>query len=278
MSPRWRRNDMSARAHFGHFHYNAQSLEHTHTHTHTRLTALFPGLPRWAGTRKVKPIWSLLKQEIVSGRGISWAICKSASHSKQTTTPAPHHSVFTGRVPFLPPNQQHQSTEVIKAPISKAMNIYWIDMTVNIAMVTQTGSAGQQVADAVALVSCWVSYEVMIVRDAWWWTWGVNKRYVQCTYYNRVMMMMTTMMMMIRCWWCEKSPEETGDLVNKLTTKHYTLGHLEDSNTAKFPDMVTTAISSDTEQRIRLAASCFLFVFDSNHSPKTRRDMGQTDG
>jgi len=29
--------------------------------------------------------------------------------------PAPHHSVFTGRMPFLPPNQQCQSTEVIKA-------------------------------------------------------------------------------------------------------------------------------------------------------------------
>jgi len=27
---------------------------HTHTHTHTHLTALVPGLPRWAGTRKVK--------------------------------------------------------------------------------------------------------------------------------------------------------------------------------------------------------------------------------
>ena len=26
---------MSARAHFGHFHYNAQSLEHTHAHTRT---------------------------------------------------------------------------------------------------------------------------------------------------------------------------------------------------------------------------------------------------
>jgi len=36
---------------------------HTHTHTHTRLTALFPGLPGSAGTRKVKPIWILLKQE-----------------------------------------------------------------------------------------------------------------------------------------------------------------------------------------------------------------------
>ena len=33
--------------------------------THTHLTALFPGLPRWAGTRKVKPIWILLKQETV---------------------------------------------------------------------------------------------------------------------------------------------------------------------------------------------------------------------
>ena len=45
-----------------------------HTHTHTRLTALFPGLPGCAGTRKVKPIGILLKQETVSGSGISWAI------------------------------------------------------------------------------------------------------------------------------------------------------------------------------------------------------------
>ena len=66
----------------------------THTHTHTRLTALFPGLPGWAGTRKVKPIWILLKQETVSGSGISWAICKSAPCSRQITTPAPHHSDF----------------------------------------------------------------------------------------------------------------------------------------------------------------------------------------
>ena len=65
-----------------------------HTHTHTRLTALFPGQPGWAGTRKVKPIWILLKQETVSGSGISWAIYKSAPCSRQITTPATHHSVF----------------------------------------------------------------------------------------------------------------------------------------------------------------------------------------
>ena len=70
-------------------------------HTHTRLTALFLGLPRWAGTRKVKPIWILLKQETVSGSGISWAICKSAPRSRQTTTPAPHHSVFYRPDAFL---------------------------------------------------------------------------------------------------------------------------------------------------------------------------------
>ena len=36
----------------------------------------------------------LLEQEIVSGSGISWAICKSAPRSRQITTPASHHSVF----------------------------------------------------------------------------------------------------------------------------------------------------------------------------------------
>ena len=81
--------------------------------THTHLTAIFPGLRGWAGAKKVKPVWILLKQQTVSGSGIRWAICKSAPRSRQTTMPAPHHSVFhrPDRMPFLPPNQQRQSTE-----------------------------------------------------------------------------------------------------------------------------------------------------------------------
>jgi len=67
---------------------------HTHKHTHTRLAALCPGLPGWAGTRKMKPIWILLKQETVSDSGICWAICKSAPRSRQITMSAPHRSVF----------------------------------------------------------------------------------------------------------------------------------------------------------------------------------------
>jgi len=73
------------------------------THTHP-FNGPFPGLPRWAGTRKVRSIWILLpkvksvwilqKQVTVSDSGISWAICKSAPRSRQITTPAPGHSVF----------------------------------------------------------------------------------------------------------------------------------------------------------------------------------------
>jgi len=93
--------------------------------THTHLTAPFPGLPRWAGTRKVEPIWILLKQETVSGCGISWARCKSAPHSRQITMPAPHSSVFY-RPDALPATQptasKHWRHTVIMAVIIKMAN------------------------------------------------------------------------------------------------------------------------------------------------------------
>jgi len=66
---------------------------HTDTYTH-QFNGPFPGLPGWAGTRKVKPICILPKQDTASGSGTSWDICKSAPHSTQTTMPALHHSVF----------------------------------------------------------------------------------------------------------------------------------------------------------------------------------------
>jgi len=49
----------------------------------------------------------------VSGcSGISCTICKqSAPRCRQKTTPTPHRSIFTGRMFFLMPNQQCQSTE-----------------------------------------------------------------------------------------------------------------------------------------------------------------------
>jgi len=85
---------------------------HDNTHTHTRLTALFSGLPRWAGTRKAKAIWILLKQETVSGSGISWNICKSAPRSRQITMPAYHHSVLQAGCPSCHPTN---SIKALKA-------------------------------------------------------------------------------------------------------------------------------------------------------------------
>jgi len=46
----------------------------------------------------------------VSGSGISWAVCKSAPRSRQITCQHPTTLFFTGRMPFLPPNQQRLST------------------------------------------------------------------------------------------------------------------------------------------------------------------------
>ena len=85
---------------------------HARTHTHARLTALCPGLPGWAGTRNVKPICILLKQETVSGSGISWAICKPAPRSRQITMLAPHRSVFY-RPDALPATQPTEMTYIV---------------------------------------------------------------------------------------------------------------------------------------------------------------------
>ena len=87
------------------------SLSLSHTHTHTHLTALCPWLPRWAGTREVKPIWILLKQRrwvAVASAGLYAALHLEQTDNHASTPPL---SFFTGRMPFLLPNQQCQSTE-----------------------------------------------------------------------------------------------------------------------------------------------------------------------
>ena len=86
---------------------NFGSLRRHFVHLHTCLVALFrdyPGEPVPERQNRSGFYWSK------SGSGISWAICKSAPRCRQITMPAPHHSI-TGRMPFLPPNQQRQSTE-----------------------------------------------------------------------------------------------------------------------------------------------------------------------
>ena len=56
----------------------------------------------------------------MGGSGISWAICKSASRSRQTTTPAPHYSSFlqSGCPSCRPTN----SVNALKAIYSQGTN------------------------------------------------------------------------------------------------------------------------------------------------------------
>ena len=101
------------------------TTHYQHTHTRYGLTALFPGLPGWAGTRKIKPIWNLLKQQTVSGSGISWAICKSAPRSRQITTSAPHHSVFlqAGCPSCCPTNSVKALKATIQRPTTNVLTL-----------------------------------------------------------------------------------------------------------------------------------------------------------
>jgi len=67
-----------------------------------------------------------MRQEMIGfwdGSGISWTTCKqSAPRSRQITTPTSYHSIFTGRMFFLTPNQQCQSNEGITLNEQKLHN------------------------------------------------------------------------------------------------------------------------------------------------------------
>jgi len=84
--------------------YYVGLLSNWHTHP---LNDLCPGLPGWACTRKVKPMWILLTE----WQWHQLDYMQSAPNARQKTMPAPHHSFFIGCMPFLMPNQQRQSTE-----------------------------------------------------------------------------------------------------------------------------------------------------------------------
>ena len=83
-----------------------------HTHTHTHLTALFKGTTQVTRYQKSKT-----NLDFTEARDIEWQwhqldhmqVCTSLQTDNHASTPP--LSFFTGRMPFLPPNQQCQSTE-----------------------------------------------------------------------------------------------------------------------------------------------------------------------
>jgi len=51
----------------------------------------------------MKPIWVLLKQQTVSGSGISWAICKPAPRSRHNHASTPPLSFYGPDYPYCRP-------------------------------------------------------------------------------------------------------------------------------------------------------------------------------
>jgi len=80
--------------------------------THTRLTALCPGQTRVSRYQKGKT-----NLDFTEAGNSEWQwhqlgrmqVCTSLQTDNHASTPL--LSFFTGRMPFLPPNQQRQSTE-----------------------------------------------------------------------------------------------------------------------------------------------------------------------
>jgi len=79
-----------------------QRLNHTHTHTHAHLfNGPFSGTTRVSQYQKGKT-----NQDFTEPRDSEWQWLQTDNHVS-----TPPLSFFTGRMPFLPPNQQNQCTE-----------------------------------------------------------------------------------------------------------------------------------------------------------------------
>jgi len=116
-------------------------VSNTHTHNTTVLLLFWnmsgtTQVSRYqkGKTRKVKTNLHLLEQEILSGSGICWAICKSAPHPRQPRQ-HPITQFFTGWMPFLPPKQQRQSTEGNIVVLRVACRKWWSQLFVEVAWI-----------------------------------------------------------------------------------------------------------------------------------------------
>ena len=98
---------------FNKLRFKKSKHTHTHAHTYTRLTALLSRTTWVSRYQKGKT-----NLDFTEARDSEWQwhqlghmqVCPSLQTDNHAST---HHSVFTDWMPFLPPNQQRQSTEGI---------------------------------------------------------------------------------------------------------------------------------------------------------------------
>jgi len=90
---------------------------------HKHFTAFFPGPPGWADARR-EPLDFMVQGKINRGRRTNHPAGHHSIRTKQCPPPSSPH-FFTGRMPFLPPNQPCQSTEGNKMCLSDFGENLW---------------------------------------------------------------------------------------------------------------------------------------------------------
>jgi len=128
-------------------HTHARTHARNNTHTHP-FNGPFSGTTQMSSYQKGKPIWILLKQETVSGSGISWAICKSAPCYRQTTTPAPHTLFLQAGCLSCHP------TKGVKA-LKANLNVIYLQVIVRTHTHTRTALPGP-LEYRLCRLSCWL--------------------------------------------------------------------------------------------------------------------------
>ena len=127
------------------------------THTHTCLTAVCPGLPRWAGTlQKGKTNLDFTEaRDILAGPHCS----------KQITMPAPHHSVFY-RPDALPTVSKHwRQQEITTLLHPTALCLQWSD---TVGWVAGRASGLQKLSDEVLVwLSVWSEVQIVCIWSSW---------------------------------------------------------------------------------------------------------------
>ena len=88
-------------------HHAQEECHIPHTHTHTHSTALWPGLPGWAGKGKTNLDFTEARDSGSQRHQLGhMQVCTSLQTDNHANTP--QLCFFTGRMPFLPPNQQRR--------------------------------------------------------------------------------------------------------------------------------------------------------------------------
>ena len=110
------------------YYYGVVIRKHTHTHTHT-FNGPFSGTTQVSRYQKDKT-----NLDFTEARDSEWQwqqlghmqVCTSLQTDDHASTPP--LSFFTGRMPFLPPNQQRQSTEGTTTTFHRVCIIKYYDM------------------------------------------------------------------------------------------------------------------------------------------------------